>query len=202
MINEFRSHRVEYVMLLVMISLTSIAILDKDMSIFYILYLFWWDELLKSFFDLLNYLIKKSQLNNAKVYKSNLRGRFFFLVLYFLFIVIFFGVVIDANNKDLVYLNFELLFFQNAWFNLSLIGFLIRGIYFLNKGDKRSNGLNVLSKGIITLHVSIILGIFIWGLTKLKFQELEEYATLLAVIPFLLFKIFFEVLEIKASSKK
>jgi hypothetical protein len=180
-----------------MITLTVIAIANKKVSVFYIIYLFWCDELLKSVFDVLKYVFKKNQIEIPKAYISNMRGRLFFLMIYFVFIVVFFGVVIDNKTSDLVFLNFEVLFFKNLLFNFSLLSFLLREIYLYTSNQQYVNAHSVMSRGVITLHLSIILGIFIWALFTIKFQSLKDYATIFSIVPFLVFKMFFEVLEIK-----
>lgn len=202
MVKDQRSDLAQYVSLFAMIAFTVLAIANKSISVFYILYLFWWDEFLKSCFDLLKYGFKKTQIEHPRAYISNIRGRLFFLMVYFVFIVIFFGVVLDNKTFDLVALNFEVLFFKNPLFNFSVLSFLLRELYLFKFNPQLMISHSVLSRGIITLHVSIILGIFIWALFTLKFQSFKAYAALFSAIPFLLFKIFFEVLEIKYYAKQ
>lgn len=201
MVKEEKSTLAEYLSLFALITLTVIAIANKNISVFYIIYLFWWDELLKSIFDIFRYWFKKNQIENPKVYFSNMSGRIFFLIIYFVFILVFFGFMIDFKDYDLVGLNFEVLFFMNPLFNFSLLSFLLREIYLYKFNDAVLKPHHVLSRGIITLHVSIILGIFLWAFITMKFQSLKAYATIFSIVPFLLFKIYFEVQEIKSNNK-
>ncbi|WP_047549696.1 DUF6498-containing protein [Psychroserpens sp. Hel_I_66] len=201
MVKEEKSKLAEYLSLFALITLTVIAIANKNISVFYIIYLFWWDELIKSIFDIFRFWFKKDQINDTKVYFSNMSGRFFFLMIYFVFILVFFGFMIDFKDYDLAGLNFEVLFFMNPLFNFSLASFLMREIYLYKFNDIELKPHHVLSRGIITLHLSIILGIFLWALITMKFQSLEAYATLFSIVPFLLFKIFFEIQEIKFNHK-
>ncbi len=177
--------------------LTVIAIYMKQISVFYILYLFWWDELLKTVFDWFRYKSIKDQLETPKEFLVNVKSRLFFLIIYLVFIIVFFGFMLNWRDEHLISLNFEVFLFRNLLFNMSILSFLLREIYVFRKFDAVKNSYNVLSKGIITLHVSLIFGVLIWFLVTEKIVELKEYATILAILPFLLLKIVFEVKEIK-----
>jgi hypothetical protein len=202
MIKDEKSALAEYLSLFTMISLTVIALVNKNVSVFYIIYLFWWDEILKSVFDVLKYWFKKHRIKNQKEYLSNTTGRLFFLMIYIVFIIVFFGFMIDWKNPDLMGLNFEVLFFRNVFFNFSFLSFLLREIYLYIMDDQEINPHGVLSRGIITLHISIILGVLMWAFITLKLKSLQAYAMIFAIIPFLLFKIYFEILEIKNNAKQ
>ena len=201
MVKEEKSDLAEYLSLFAMITLTVVAVATKKISVFYIIYLFWWDELLKSIFDILKYWFKKDKIKNIKEYASNTRGRFFFLMIYIVFIIVFFGFMIDFKNSDLMILNFEVFLFKNPLFNFTLLSFLLREIYLYKYDDSEIKPHHILSRGIITLHISIILGILIWAFITLKLQSLKAFATVFSIVPFLLFKIYFEVQEIKQNSK-
>ncbi|MFD0990654.1 hypothetical protein ACFQ1R_11140 [Mariniflexile jejuense] len=187
----------EYLSLFVMTTITILAIYNKQISVFYILYLFWIDEFLKTVFDRLRYQFKRSQIQNPEAFFSNTKNRLFFLMIYIVFIIVFFGLMIDWNNTDLVLGNFEVFFFKNALFNFSLITFLLREIYLYINNNSYTEAHHLISKGIITLHVSLILGMFIWFLIKKEFIVFENYVTVFAIIPFLLLKVFFEFQEIR-----
>lgn len=191
----------EYTSLFSLTVLTAIAVYSKNISIFYILYLFWWDELLKSFFDLLRYFFKKDKIASTKAYLSVIRGRLFFLMIYIVFIIIIFGLIMDWDNGDLIISNLEVLFFKNTLFNFTLFSIIIREIYLYMNKNEVINVHHLLSKGIITLHLSLILGVFIWYLFTKQFEIPETYVTVIAILPFLLLKIFFEIKEIQYNKK-
>ena len=191
----------EYVSLFAMIALTVVAIFNKSISVFYIIYLFWWDEFLKTIFDTLRYWFKKELIDDVPRFKSNTRGRMFFLFIYFVFIVLCFGFMLDWDNKDLMILNFRVLFFNNALFDFTIFSFLLREIYLYRNQTQKIDSHSILSRGIITLHISIILGIFAWFFLANKFPSLKQYSAVLAITPFLLFKIFFEMAEIKENNR-
>lgn len=187
----------EYFSLFVTIAITIIAIYNKQTTVFYIVYLFWWDELIKTGFDRLRYHFKKDQLQNPAEYLSNSKSRLFMLVIYWVFIFVFFCLILDWNNTDLILENFTVLFFRNPLFNFTLGSIFLRELYlYLNK-IPYTEVHHLLSRGIITLHVSLILGIFISFFIKRDYKFLENYTAIATIVPFLLFKIYFEIQEIK-----
>ncbi len=193
---------VEYLSLFVMTAITVLAIVNKQISVFYIIYLFWWDEVLKSVFDLFKHWSKKYSLEKPIQHGFNTSGRFFFLFVYLVFIIVFFGFMIDWKNKDMVGLNLEVFMFMNPLFNFSLLSFLLREIYLYRHTEENRKTHHMLSNGIITLHISIILGILMWAFITLKLQHLGNYSVVFAIIPFMLLKVFFEVQEIKSNHRK
>ena len=166
---------------------------------FYIIYLFWCDEFLKTLFDRLPYYFKKDKLQSPANYLSNNKSRLFMLMVYLVFIIVCFGLMLDWNNTDLILGNFEVFLFKNALFNFSLITFLLREIYLYIKNHSVLLPHHLLSPGIITLHVSLILGITLSFLIKKEFMVFENYIAVVAIIPFLLLKVFFEIQEIKSN---
>lgn len=199
-----RKHKIlgEYLSLIVMTCITVMAIYSKQITVFYIIYLFWCDEFLKTIFDGLRYRFKKEQIQNPTNYILNIKNRFFMLLIYLVFIIVCFGLILDWNNTDLVLGNFEVFFFKNTLFNISLITFLLREIYLYKNNLLVLNSHHLLSSGIITLHISLILGIMLSFLIKKEFVVFENYAAVFAIIPFLLLKLYFEIQEIKYNSKE
>ena len=149
----------EYLSLFIMTAITIIAVFNKQVSVFYIIYLFWCDEFLKTLFDRLRYHFKKDKLQNPANYLSNNKSRLFMLMVYLVFIIVCFGLMLDWSNSDLILGNFEVFLFKNTLFNFSLISFLLREIYLYIKNHSVLLPHHLLSPGIITLHVSLILGI-------------------------------------------
>lgn len=188
---------VEYISLLLMLTLTVVSVANKDISVFYILYLFWWDEFLKSFFDFLRRLFKKNQIANLEAYSKIVRTRFFFLFVYIVFIIVIFGLVINWEEDDIVLNNFNVVFFKNSFFNFTLLSFLLREIYLFRNDYGSIMVHHILSKGIITLHISLILGIIMWFFVTKQFGLTGLYPTLISIVPFLLLKLYFETKEIQ-----
>ncbi|GFZ83010.1 hypothetical protein GCM10011531_12060 [Aquaticitalea lipolytica] len=202
MVNKKHKILGEYLSLIVMTCITIMAIYSKQITVFYIIYLFWCDEFLKTIFDGFRYRFKKEQIQNPTNYILNIKNRFFMLLIYLVFIIVCFGLILDWNNTDLILGNFEVFFFKNTLFNISLITFLLREIYLYKNNQLILNSHHLLSSGIITLHISLILGIMLSFLIKKEFVVFENYAAVFAIIPFLLLKLYFEIQEIKYNSKE
>lgn len=190
----------QYLSLAALTLLTVAAIYAKQISVFYLLYLFWWDELIKTMFCWLRYKFKNDNIQNRPAYISSLKSRFFMLMVYVVFIVILFGLVINWNDNDLVLINLQVLFFQNSLFNFSLMTFLLRELYLYRYSPQPTDSYHIISTGIITLHLSVILGIFLWFFVTKKFTVFEDYAVILSILPFLLLRVIFEVMEIKSKT--
>ena len=182
-----------YCSIILMIGLTIMEILQKQTTVFYILYLFWFDEMIRTVFDRIAYYCKKVPTADAAHFISNNKVRFFMLGIYLVFIVVYFGIIIDWKELDLIGLNFEILTFKNSYFNGSVLIFTLREGYLFYNNSKIGYGKDIFSNGILTLHVSLLLGILIWFLSTQKLQFMVEYANVLAVIPFLILKIIFEI---------
>lgn len=186
-----------YLSLTAMIVFTVIELVNKQTSVFYILYLFWFDECIKTFFDRIKYQFKRNQIDNPLGFKANVKQRFFFLFVYFIFIVILFGLVMDRKDFDLIGINLTVLTFKNSFFNYSLLTFILRELYLYCNTSEKSEATSIVSNGVIILHISIILGIFIWFLSTRKFQLNPELANILVILPFLFLKLFFEIKSAK-----
>ena len=183
----------KYLSLIAMTIFTVIGIVNKEITVFYILYLFWCDEFLRTFFDRWRWIRKPQEFQYRIAFLSNNKQRFFMLWVYFVFIVIIFGLVMDWKESELVLRNFEVLFFRNGLFNYTLGTFLLREVYLLTNDIQDVEAQFLMSNGVIILHLSIILGIFSWFLSKEKFPLFEDYATVFSIIPFLILKLIFEI---------
>lgn len=185
-----------YVSLALMSTFTLMAVANNQISVFYIVYLFWFDEILRTVSKFVFYIFKKQFIQNQLVFISNIKSKFFLLFVYFVFIVIFFGFIIDWKNQDLILINFEVLLFQSSMFNFTLITFIVRELFLFFKNEYETVSGNILlSKGIIVLHISIIIGMLIWGFLPKNFYENSNSNMLSAIVivPFLLLKLFFEI---------
>lgn len=188
--------QLEYFSLLVSILITIAAINNNKVSVFYIIYLFWFDELIKTIFDFIKIFYKKNIISNKQQHKSILKSRFFCLFVYFIFIIVFFCFMIDSNNQEAIILNLQTLLFKTPLFNLSVATVVLKEVYLLFNEKKLVYIHHIFSKGIITLHVSVVLGILFWFIISKNFQELKAYTVIASIIPFLVLKMYFEIQEI------
>ncbi len=183
----------KYISLFGIIAFTLVEVYYKQTSIFYILYLFWFDEFIKTVFERITYTFKKEKIENPLKFLQNVKGKFFMLSIYFVFIVIVFGLVIDRKDFDLIGINLTVLAFQNTFFNFSIVTFILREFYLYMNLSRNNDDNYSVSNGIIILHLSIILGIFSWYLLTKKFQVSLEFIGIISISPFLLLKLIFEI---------
>ena len=183
---------INFLSLLIMTAITIASLYTKQSTVFYILYLFWFDEFIRAVFSKLSYHFNKKEIEDPAKFRSNLKDKFFFLFVYFVFIFVFFGLVIDRNDFSLIAINFSVLAFQNSFFNFSIITFLFRELYLYRNNSVVENKVDIISVRIVILHISIILGILFWVLSTQKFQFMTDYSNIIAIIPFLLLKLIFE----------
>jgi hypothetical protein len=181
--------------LLLMMIFSIVSLINKETTVFYMIYLFWFDELIKTIFSHINRL--KARYKNTTTQDNSIivhsLGPFFMLGIYVVFIIVIFGFMMGFNQSETAIINFTVLFFQNTFFNFTLLTFIARELYFLFVDNKVPAPPSFLSYGMITLHISIILGTFIWFATTIKFQYFEKFADVLSIIPFLLLKFLFEL---------
>lgn len=190
----------QYLSLTAITLLTILAIYNKSITVFYIIYLFWWDEFIKTLFDRIRYRFKNKNQIYPPEYILNCKDRLFMLMIYFVFIVVFFGVVLNWRDEDLSLLNLQIFLFHNTLFSFSVMTFFLRELYILLNSEVAMLPHSIASKGIIILHISIIFGIIFWFLASKKYVVFQDYAILLSILPFLILKIIFEVQEIKSKT--
>lgn len=175
---------------LAIVVFTLLAIYNNQVTIFYILYLFWWNEVL---YSVVTYYFKK-----RKNLEANLSSKFFLMGIYFIFIVVFFGFIAHYKNYDLVAINFEILFFKNMFFNFNLLLFLLEIIWFYktNPNEIEQATIHPFSARAIILHISIILGAFMMLLVVPNFPNFftseNNWSSVSIILPFILLRYFFQ----------
>ncbi len=182
--------------------ITLVAVYQKQVSVFYMIYLFWFDEVIRSIFDWLALKFQPNLIENKSEFKSNLSGRFFLLSIYFVFIVVIFGFIIDFKNQDLMLLNLQTLLFRNPWFDLSLLSIISREyLQFYHQSEEQISSNNSFSAGMIVLHISIIFGTFFFffvnNVINPNFDYTGNLGALLAILPFLSLKLIVEWLQLR-----
>jgi hypothetical protein len=179
---------------------TLLTIINNQISVFYIIYLFWFDEFLRTIFQFIFYYFKRKEIKGHPLYFKTIKSKLFVLFIYFIFIIVCFGLLIDWKNTDLILINFEVFLFKNELFNFTIVTFLGRELLLYFKNELNIIHQNIfLSKRIIILHISIIIGMCIWAFLPKYIYENSSSNILSAIIisPFLLLKLFFEIQEIK-----
>ncbi|WP_299248326.1 hypothetical protein [uncultured Cytophaga sp.] len=187
--------------------LTIAAIVTKEITIFYVIYVFWWDELIKAIFETIKLSFQGNQIEDVAAFKIQLYVRFFMLFIYVVFILICFGFLIDWNIKDNVSKNIDVFIFRNIYFNLSLLTFIGREVYvYANTFHSKVNVANVFTKGGLTLHLSIIFGMLLWGLSTNKIgsfmpESFSSYSYIVSIIPFFIIKFIFDWWDLSEKRK-
>lgn len=184
---------INYASLFSMTLITVFSIINQETTVFYLLFLFWCDEFIRTLFDGFGYFFCKKNVDNASRYLSRVKSRYFLLFVYLIFIIIVFGLLIDWKNGDLVIDNLSILFFKNSLFNYTVLTFLVRESFLFFNNKNQLEAKSIVSKGIIILHISLVLGIFFWFISSQKLDFFKEYATLISIVPFLILKLYFEV---------
>lgn len=165
--------------------LSILAIWQNQVTVFYMIYLFWWQEFLRTIVDVLLGSYRGEQSRKGMVL-----GSFFILFIYLVFIVVIFGLVLAFRHKEHFILNANIMFFKNWWFNSNLLLFLIEYIFYRNVQHKGEVTIQVFNPRHIILHISIILGAFVQMLLVPKLALNPTLSSLLVISPFLLLKFF------------
>ena len=178
---------------------TVIALINQEVSVFYMMYLFWWQEIIEIFGSVF------SKFMNGVSFSSATKLLFQSLLMmgvYLIFIVIIFGFVFSFKHQKLFTIFAEVLFFKNTSFNLNLLLAVL--LMVLKVKDKQIDEENhgPFSTNMLILHISIILGTILhfvsmrfWGDTL----EGSFYPYLISAIPFLVLK---TVVQFYGNNKK
>lgn len=97
--------------LLLVIFFTVLGLLNKEVTVFYIIYLFWFQELIRTIIDRVVALRNRRVIPDAINNRVNQSGVFLLLFIYFVFILVFFGLMLNWRNQESLFLNLEVIFF-------------------------------------------------------------------------------------------
>lgn len=192
------------------------SIVYQNASIFFIVYLFWFDELIRSISMYIQVKMHKEDLRTVREFTkeqalSNVKSRFFFLFVYSVFIVIIFGLFfhLAKNNSDQLVRNIRIFLFRDIAFNICIMIAIVREVIQI-----RTTSLNryapipsfsAMSGNLLTLHISIILGAFMWAITSGKFTNfsftLGSFNQYAIVLPFFIVKFCVDIYNINHVDK-
>ncbi|MFT3980175.1 MAG: hypothetical protein QM687_06860 [Ferruginibacter sp.] len=184
--------------MLVFALLTALSVYAGQVSIFYIIYLFWWNELIVILTD---YIFSRWQQHKNPGAAVSSLGGLFLLFVYFIFIVIFFAFMANWENEKLLVVNMRILFFKNLYFNLNLLYLAaMRIILLLNKQVKPAAA-DLFTPNMMVLHISIIFGGFLMFLVIKKYPQVftpdNLWGSVLIIAPFLLLRFFVQLWKLK-----
>jgi hypothetical protein len=170
-------------------------ILNKEINIFFIVYLYWWDSFLHALFT--RVALGRTKRTEEVIKKIEILNTHFFMsFIHLLFTIILFGFVMTDSDTINSYVNsIKILLFRDAYFNAAFLVIILRGLnlLFFQRKNHLETRLPVMSSGFVVLHISLILGPFMWygaqhgkwGIEDL-FGDLNSVAY---VFPFLILKI-------------
>ncbi len=177
--------------LLVFLVLTVAAVVNASTSVFYVLYFFWWSELLRLVADRLFY-----KRNAQALYTANdllpLWSSLFILFIHVVFIVVLFGFIANWNNKELLALNIRVLLFKNQFFNVNLLFVVLQRVYMHLQQQPVKVVFGGFTPNMIILHISIIFGGILQFFVVKRFPHFftpdNLWGSALLLLPFLLLK--------------
>jgi hypothetical protein len=176
-----------------MLVITLLGITQGQVNVFYIIYLFWFQELIRTLVDFVYLIWEKKTIREKFDFIKISFGSFFILFIYVVFIVLLFGFMLNWGNRDLLGKNILVLMFRNWYFNANMLLFLAEYIYFRSKSDKTNLQMPLFSRRHIILHISIIIGGFMQLVVVPSFNlENNIWASALVIVPFLLLKIWID----------
>ncbi|MFB2120559.1 DUF6498-containing protein [Parapedobacter sp. 2B3] len=182
-------HKVDILTILV---ITLLGIAQGQVTVFYIIYLFWFQELIRTVVEFTCLIWQRKTIKEKFDFIKISFGSFFILFVYVVFIVLLFGFMLNWNNRELLGQNILVIMFRNWYFNINMILFLAQYIYFRKQTDNTNLQMPLFSRRHIILHVSIILGALIQLAIVPRFNLENTWASTWVILPFLLLKIFIE----------
>lgn len=172
--------------------LPAYAVLNGFTTVFYILYLYWWHELISSSLDGL-YFYRLQKRSAVAVGRNPVWDRFFMLGIYFIFIVVFFGFVSNWGNSQLIVMNMRVLMLRDFYFLINLTCLVVNEWWMRHHYAAKYNYTQQPFAGrMLVLHISIIGGavMYFW-LTKefpKTFTPENLWGSVIIAAPFLMAK--------------
>ena len=177
---------------IIFLILTLLSVLNEQTTVFYLMYFFWCNELIRIVVDRW-YAKRNPNAVNKDWQSSDFTGGLFSMGIYWVFLVVFFGFIAASNNSKIIFTNMEVLFFQNWFFNINLIFVLVERIYLHRKQQPLTIHFGAFNPNMIVLHVSIIVGgVILFFLVRqypATFTPENTWGSVLIVLPFLFLKI-------------
>ena len=184
--------KLESVGVWVLLTLTIVSIIYKQTTVFYIIYLFWFSEVLRTIVDLVFFKKPSLATQATPAAKLGISPRFFLLGIYWVFIVVFFGLIANYDNDAAMNINFQVVSFQNIFFNLNLMFIVIERIIYHRMNRNLEPSYDAFTANMIVLHVSIILGGALTFFLVLKYEKTFSpenlWGSVLIISPFLLLR--------------
>ena len=168
------------------------AVLNGLTTVFYILYLYWWHELISSSLDGFYFYLHRKRNPGAAI-RNPVWSRMFLLGVYFIFIVVFFGFVSDWGNSKVMVTNVRVLMLNDLYFMANLAGLLLNEWWLRYQYATKYNSTpDPFTGRIIVLHVSILGGavMYFWLMQEYPqtFVPGNLWGSVIMITPFLMAK--------------
>ena len=171
--------------------LTALSVYNGQSTIFYVIFFFWCNELINIIVDRI-FGDRNSSTFSAKESRHFFTGALFMMMIYGVFIIVFFAVIANWNNPDLVIINLQILFFKNWFFNTNLLLVLINRLYLHWKKEPIKQSFGGFTGNMLVLHISIILGGLLMFFVVKKYPQTFSpenlWGSVVIILPFLLLK--------------
>jgi hypothetical protein len=184
-----RYHQWEFILFAL---LTLLSVLYGQTTVFYVIYFFWWAELIRLVADRFFYR------QNPNAQRVSEKGNSFLesllpMGIYFVFIVVFFGFILNLKNEEITFTNLRVLLFRNWFFNLNLLFVLAHRIVLHRTQQPVQVYFGAFTPNMIVLHVSIVIGgvlmFFVVRNYPQTFTPHNLWGSVLIILPFLLLKL-------------
>jgi len=166
--------------------------LQGEVTVFYIIYLFWFQELVRTAVNV-GYAYATGMEDGTKPVTRDWIGNIFILFIYVVFIILLFGFMLNWDNLHLMSINMQTLFFRNWSFNANLMLFAVQYFLYCKNTGTQAPDLKIFNRNHIILHVSIITGALLQMMVLNKYPEYFSGNVLwgsgLVVLPFLLLRV-------------
>lgn len=170
------------------------GVIAGQVTVFYIIYLFWFQLLVQTIIDIIH-ARKNGQADGKKPSVGIIAANMFVYFCYLSLIIVFFGVMLNFDNQDLVIVNLRTLLLHNFGFDLNIMLFAVQYALYRKQIGNKGLQIAVFERGQLILHVSIIIGAFVQMMFVKKHPEYfsghELWGAALVVLPFLFLKILF-----------
>jgi hypothetical protein len=171
--------------------ITLASVLNNQTTIFYLIYFFWWNEVICTAIDS---LFNKYNPNSSIVSTTKKVGfnTFFLLGIYLVFIVVFFGFIANFENTSITTTNLGILAFQNWFFNANLLFVVVERVTLHLTNQPLQIYFGGFTPNMIVLHISIILGGLLMFFVVKQFPEIftpdNAWGSVIILLPFLVLK--------------
>lgn len=171
--------------------LTLLSVLSGQTTVFYLIYFFWCNELVRLFVDRFCY-----KRNPNAVYEdghsTDFGGSLFLMGIYWVFIVFIFGFIAGSDSTEIIIANMRVLVFHNWFFNINLIFVLVERIYLHKTRQPLQIYFGAFNPNTIVLHISIIVGAVLMFFVVKEYPNIftpeNRWGSALIALPFLLLK--------------